>query len=564
MRVVSEVRYARSGDVNIAYRVAGEGPFDVVFVPGTTSHVEVAWDVPFLRALYERIASFARLIHFDKRGTGMSDAADAGTPLEVRMDDVRAVMDAAGSQRAAIYGVSEGGPMSILFAATYPDRTWALVLQGAEARTLWAHDYPWGEPEDSYRAVLDSLPARPNTPERFEQAARGASPNATDEEVAALGNYLRHGASPGARLALARMNMSIDVRDVLPAIRVPTLVLHHAEDPWTPVEAGRFIAQQIPGSTYVELPGNLHIPALAETPRYVDEVQRFLQRAWEASEEEEVEPDRVLATVLFTDIVGSSERAAALGDRGWRDVLQQHHELVRQQLMRHRGVEVDTAGDGFFASFDGPARAIRCASAITESVRELGLDVRAGLHTGECELVDGKVAGIAVHTGARVASQAGAGEVLVSSTVKDLVAGSGLRFRERGTAELRGVPEEWRLYAVERGGQRRHFRIEQDIRKPVLQHATVSERLLEVWLQCADVQQGLVNVTDDDAWHAAVSLSPGEAASDSDRVCAARKSEEHASAGHGFARSRSNCRSVTVHVSGTDWGVKHTLSLHAW
>ena len=448
MRVVSEVRYARSGDVNIAYRVAGGGPFDVVFVPGTTSHVEVAWDVPFLRALYERIASFARLIHFDKRGTGMSDAADAGTPLEVRMDDVRAVMDAAGSQRAAIYGVSEGGPMSILFAATYPDRTWALVLQGAEARTLWAHDYPWGEPEDSYRAVLDSLPARPNTPERFEQAARGASPNATDEEVAALGNYLRHGASPGARLALARMNMSIDVRDVLPAIRVPTLVLHHAEDPWTPVEAGRFIAQQIPGSTYVELPGNLHIPALAETPRYVDEVQRFLQRAWEASEEKEVEPDRVLATVLFTDIVGSSERAAALGDRGWRDVLQQHHELVRQQLMRHRGVEVDTAGDGFFASFDGPARAIRCASAITESVRELGLDVRAGLHTGECELVDGKVAGIAVHTGARVASQAGAGEVLVSSTVKDLVAGSGIQFEDRGTAELKGIPGEWRLFAV--------------------------------------------------------------------------------------------------------------------
>ena len=244
------------------------------------------------------------------------------------------------------------------------------------------------------------------------------------------------------------MNMSIDVRDVLPAIRVPTLVLHHAEDPWTPVEAGRFIAQQIPGSTYVELPGNLHIPALAETPRYVDEVQRFLQRAWEASEEKEVEPDRVLATVLFTDIVGSSERAAALGDRGWRDVLQQHHELVRQQLMRHRGVEVDTAGDGFFASFDGPARAIRCASAITESVRELGLDVRAGLHTGECELVDGKVAGIAVHTGARVASQAGAGEVLVSSTVKDLVAGSGIQFEDRGTAELKGIPGEWRLFAV--------------------------------------------------------------------------------------------------------------------
>ena len=446
--MVSEVRYARSGDINIAYRVAGEGPFDVVFVPGATSHVELAWEVPFLRALSLRISSFARLIHFDKRGTGMSDAADAGTPLEVRMDDVRAVMDAAGSQRAAIFGVSEGGPMSLLFAATYPDRTWALVVQGAEARTLWAHDYPCGEPEDSYRAVLDAIPARPTTRERFEAVARDASPNATDDEVAAIGNYLRHGASPGARLALARMNKSIDVRDVLPAIRVPTLVIHHAEDPWTPVEAGRYIARQIPGSTHVELPGKLHIPALSDSPRYFDEVQSFLQRAWAAAEDKEVEPDRVLATVLFTDIVGSSEHAAQLGDRAWREKLEQHHEFVRRQLLRHRGVEVDTAGDGFFASFDGPARAIRCASAITESMHELGLDVRAGLHTGECELVDGKVAGIAVHTGARVSSHARAGEVLVSSTVKDLVAGSGIQFEDRGVAELKGIPGEWRLYAV--------------------------------------------------------------------------------------------------------------------
>src|SRR2546427_645547 len=361
MTMVSEVRYARSGDVNIAYRIAGDGPFDVVFIPGTTSHVELSWDVPFLRALFERIGSFARLIVFDKRGTGMSDAAPADSPLEVRMDDVRAVMDAAGSQRAVVFGVSEGAPMSILFAATYPERTWALVLQGGAARALWAH-----------------------------------------------------------------------------------------EDPWVPVEAGRFLARQIPGATYVELPGRMHIPALADAGPYLDELQRFLESAWSAAGDQEREPDRVLATVMFTDIVGSSERAATLGDRGWRDVLQQHHELVRRQLMRYRGAEVDTAGDGFFASFDGPARAIRCATLIVESMPDLGLQVRAGLHTGECELVDGKVAGIAVHTGVRVASQADPGEVLVSSTVKDLVAGSGIQFEDRGVAELKGIPGEWRLFAVER------------------------------------------------------------------------------------------------------------------
>jgi class 3 adenylate cyclase/pimeloyl-ACP methyl ester carboxylesterase len=447
--MVSEVRYARSGDVNIAYRVAGDGPFDVVFVPGTTSHVELAWDVPFLRTMFDCISSFARLIVFDKRGTGMSDAADAGTPLEVRMDDVRAVMDAVGSERAAVFGVSEGAPMSILFAATYPERTWALVLQGGEARGLWAHDYPWGEREADVRAALDAAAAAPNDPTRLARRAREASPTASDEELEAIVNYFRHGGTPGARIALARMNMSIDVRHVLPAIRVPTLVLHHAEDPWVPVEAGRFLAGQIPGTTYVELPGKMHIPAIADAGPYLDELQTFLERAWEDTANSETEPDRVLATVLFTDIAGSSERAASLGDRGWRELLQQHHELVRRQLARYRGVEVDTAGDGFFASFDGPARAIRCACAISSSVADLGLDVRAGLHTGECELIDGKVAGIAVHTGARVASQASPGEVLVSSTVKDLVAGSGIQFEDRGVAELKGIPGEWRLFAVD-------------------------------------------------------------------------------------------------------------------
>jgi class 3 adenylate cyclase/esterase/lipase len=448
--MVSETRYARSGDVSIAYRVAGEGPFDVVFVPGSGSHVEFAWEVPFLRAWFERVASFARLIHFDKRGTGMSDAVSAATPLETRMDDVRAVMDAVGSERAAVVGVSEGVPMSVLFAATYPERAWALVLYGGMARELRAPDYPWGQTESEYLNELVGMADRWSEPGARERTARSGSPEATEEEIKALATYFRYGGSPGAMEALARMNMSNDVRHVLPAIRVPTMVVHRVGDTWVDVAHGRYLAEHIPGATYAEFPGDGHIPSAAESLPMLDEIEGFLRRAWDAGASEESEPDRVLATVLFTDIVGSSERAAALGDREWRRTLEQHHELVRRQLVRFRGREVDTAGDGFFASFDGPARAIKCACAISESVGELGLDVRAGLHTGECELVDGKVAGIAVHTGARVASQAQAGEVLVSSTVKDLVAGSEIQFADRGVAALKGIPGEWRLFAVER------------------------------------------------------------------------------------------------------------------
>jgi class 3 adenylate cyclase len=443
-----ETRYARSGDVSIAYRVAGDGPFDVVYIPGTTSHVELAWKVPFFRALFERISSFARLIHFDKRGVGMSDAADADAPLEIRMDDIRAVMDAVGSERAAIFGVFDGAPMGTLFAATYPDRAWALVLDGATARATWAQGYPWGTREVDARAVLDEIAARPNDPVRLAEAARVASPRATDDERAALVDYWRYGATPGARVALMNWVMAIDIRDVLPAVRVPTLVLQHGGDPLGFAGASRFVAEQIRGATYVELQDAGNIPALAESAPYLDEVQRFLERAWAATSGRETEAERVLATVLFTDIVDSSERAVSLGDRAWRELLERHHEVVRRELLRYRGAEVDTAGDGFFASFDGPARAIRCACAITEAVRDLGIDVRTGLHTGECEIVEGKVAGIAVHTGARVASQAGPGEVLVSSTVKDLVAGSGIRFEDRGVAELKGIPGEWRLFAV--------------------------------------------------------------------------------------------------------------------
>jgi class 3 adenylate cyclase/esterase/lipase len=450
--MVSETRYARSGDVSIAYRVAGEGPFDIVFVPGSGSHVELTWDLPVpLRTWFQRFASFARLIHFDKRGTGMSDAVSPATTLETRMDDVRAVMDAAGSERAAVIGISEGGPMSTLFAATYPDRVWALVLWGAMAKTTRAPDYPWGIEEAEILQNIANLPANvSDRPQRLEANSREACPRGTEDEIKALAMLFRNALTPGASAALARMNLAIDVRDVLPAIRVPTLVLHQTGDPWVEVGNGRYLADHIPGATYLELPDEGHIPSAATSGPTLVAIEEYLRRAWVAGASEESEPDRVLATVLFTDIVGSSERAAALGDREWRKTLEQHHELVRRQLVRFRGREVDTAGDGFFASFDGPARAIRCACAISEVVGELGLDVRAGLHTGECEVVDGKVAGIAVHTGARVASQARPGEVLVSSTVKDLVAGSEIQFADRGVAALKGIPGEWRLFAVER------------------------------------------------------------------------------------------------------------------
>jgi pimeloyl-ACP methyl ester carboxylesterase len=445
-----EVQYAKSGDVNIAYQVTGRGPFDLVIVLGFVTHIEIEGSLPTFAPVLEQFSSFSRLIRFDKRGTGMSDRVGGAPTMETRMDDVRAVMDAVGSRRAAFYGVSEGAAMSLLFAATYPERTAALVIRSAYPRRMWAPDYPWGRTEEEYgREVERDL--RLFGPRDQASGAMRALGRFDEEELRSFLDIVRFGSSPGSLEALHRMNKEIDIRHVLSAVRVPTLVLHGSEDTIVPLEVARYVASQIPTARVLEIPGAGHLALGERAAKIAAEIERFLKEVWEAGGWEEEEPDRVLATVLFTDIVGSTAKAVELGDRAWRELLARHHALIRRELVHFRGAELDIAGDGFFARFDGPARAIRCACAITESVRGLGLEVRAGLHTGECELMGGKVGGIAVHIGARVAKQAQPGEVLVSSTVKDLVAGSGLRFRERGSAKLKGVPEEWRLYAVERG-----------------------------------------------------------------------------------------------------------------
>jgi class 3 adenylate cyclase len=440
-----ETRYARSGDVSIAYQVLGEGPFDVVVALGAVSHVELGWEAAGLAALLRGLAGQARVLVFDKRGTGLSDRVGGVPTLEERSDDIRAVMDAAGSDRAALAGLSEGVPMSVVFAATYPERASALVLYGGIARMLWAPDYLFGITEREARRGIEEKLEAFVTPGGLEALVRSGFPSADEEEVRAFARGFRYGASPGSSEALDRMNLAIDVRDVLAVVSAPTLVVHQRADPWVRVEHGRYLAQHIPGAAYVELDGDEHLPSATSAPQLLAHIVPFLQ---EAVTREAPEPDKVLATILFSDIVGSTARAAELGDVRWRGLLTAHHARVRGQLARFRGVELDTAGDGFFARFDGPARGIRCALAIREAVRELGLEVRQGLHAGECERLDGKVAGIAVSIGARVSALAAAGEVLVSQTVKDLVAGSGITFADRGLAELKGVPGEWRLYSV--------------------------------------------------------------------------------------------------------------------
>jgi class 3 adenylate cyclase/pimeloyl-ACP methyl ester carboxylesterase len=443
-----ETHYAKSGTVNIAYQVVGEGPPDLVAVE-VISHIELDWEVPFKARFFTRLASICRLLRVNQRGIGMSDR-DMGVPtLEMRMDDIRAVLDAVGSERAVLFGLGDAAPLSVLFAATYPERTAGLILMNSSPRFVKSPSLPWLPTRDETQRRADEVERRWGEAGFAYEYIGMINPGASEEERRSTARVFRLSVSPGAAAAYIRMNIDVDVCDLLPLIRVPTLVMHRKDGGNWDVRSGRYLADHIPSARWVELPGADFLPALGDQETLFAALESFLADVV-AGRQAEIEPDRVLATVLFSDIVGSSEKAASLGDRGWRELLQRHHEFVRRQLERFRGQELDTAGDGFFASFDGPARAIRCGCAIAEAMPELGLEVRVGLHTGECELVDGKVAGIAVHTGARVAANAEPGDVLVSSTVKDLVAGSGLAFEDRGQRELKGIPGEWRLYAVKR------------------------------------------------------------------------------------------------------------------
>jgi class 3 adenylate cyclase/pimeloyl-ACP methyl ester carboxylesterase len=442
MMRVPVTHYAQSGEVSIAYQVVGEGEFDVVFIPGAVSHVDLIREDPAKARFFEKLSSSCRLIVFDKRGTGASDPVEVGD-LETRIDDVRAVMDAAGSRRAALVGVSEGGPMSLLFAASNPGRVAALAVYGSLPRFTWAPDFPWAQPLAERERGLEAEARRWGTVEQ----ARDWLPDGTEEEVIEAARWRRLSASPSSYLKINRMNSSIDVRSVLSSIAVPTLVLHREGDAMS-IEGARWMATQIPGASFVALQGSVHIPYLGDWESVVDVIGSFFQDVWKRGDWEEPEHERVLSTVLFTDIVGSTARAAEIGDRAWADLVTEHHRRVRARLARFRGREIDTAGDGFFASFDGPARAIRCAQAIVEEMRQLEMPIRAGIHTGECEITDGKVAGIAVNIGARIAALADPNEVLVSQTVRDLVSGSGLGFTDRGSHKLKGIAADWRLYAA--------------------------------------------------------------------------------------------------------------------
>jgi class 3 adenylate cyclase len=439
--MVPETRYARSGDVNLAYQVIGDGPIDLVYVMGWVSNLEAFWQEPSVASFFYRLASFSRLILFDKRGTGLSDRVpiDRLPTIEQRMDDVRAVMDAAGSERAALFGVSEGGPMCAVFAASFPQRTSALVMYGSYAKRVWDEEYPWAPKPEEREQWYSQIEEEWGSGADIETLA----PNADERFRDWWSRYLRMSASPGAAVALGRMNTAIDIRQLLGAIRVPTLILHRTGDRDIDVGGSRWMAGQIAGAKYVELPGDDHLPWVGGQAAILDEVEEFLTGVRRGPE-----PDRVLATILFTDLVDSSRRAAELGDRGWRDLLEHHHRVVRGELERYRGREIDNAGDGFCASFDGPARAIRCALAIGDGLHRIGLDVRAGIHTGEVEVLQDKLAGMAVHVASRIAALGDRGEILVSGTVHDLVAGSGIAFQDLGPTELKGLPGSWRLFQV--------------------------------------------------------------------------------------------------------------------
>jgi class 3 adenylate cyclase len=443
---IPETRYAKTADgLHIGYQVVGDGAVDLVFVPFDYSNIEAMWDIKQFGSFVRAVAAHARVLLLDRRGIGTSDRPTGGAAfaIESMMDDIRAVMEAAGSERAFLFAIESAATLCFPFAATYPDRTAGIIVFGGFVRGSWAPDYPWAWTHQQFEEYWEKIDQGWGSPAFVEDLVDWLSPSmrGDPEFLRAVGRNLRLSASPGDAIARDRASRDTDVRHVLPSIQVPTLVLHRLGDKVEPVEQGRYIASHVPGATLVELPGDDHLFPFDDL---VPHIARFI----ESVHAEEAEFDRVLATVLFTDIVGSTARAAELGDRAWRALLERHHATVRAMLGRYRGKEIDTAGDGFFATFDGPARAVRCAQAIVEALRPLGLEVRAGVHTGEVETIDGKVGGMAVVIGARVAAVAGAGEILVSQTVKDLVAGSGLTFEDRGARELKGVPDEWRVYAV--------------------------------------------------------------------------------------------------------------------
>ena len=432
-----EFKYARSGDVSIAYAVYGDGQHDLVFVHGSVSNLEIERETPDPRAFQDRLSGFSRFIMFDKRGTGLSDRLREPATLETRMDDLRAVLDAARSERAVLLGTAEAAAMCMLFAATYPDRTLALALVFPFAKGTWSPDYPWAATAEEWRREIDESVRSWGTYAEAERSARGLAPDHADdpEFIAAMARRFRLSASPGAFATIMRMAADVDVRDVLGAIRVPTLIMHGQSSR----EEAAYLVSRIPGAQQFELAGS---GGVYFQPTLAPELERFVSTLGVE------EPDTVLATSLFTDIVGSTAKLAELGDAHWRALVERHHALVRQQLSRFRGREIDTAGDGFFATFDGPIRAIRCAQAVRQAIHDLGLEIRAGLHTGECQVIGDKITGIAVNIGARVVAHAKPNEILVTSTVKDLVAGSGLQFEDRGSPVLKGVPGQWQLHAV--------------------------------------------------------------------------------------------------------------------
>jgi class 3 adenylate cyclase len=442
---VPDVTYARSGDVAVAYQVIGDGPIDIVFLRAITGDLLSSWDQPLLVRHVEGLAANGRVIMLDRRGTGLSDRPRDVQSAESTMDDIRAVMDAVGSERAVLWTGGNATGIVVLFAATYPERTAGLILFDPRVVGTRSPEYPWAQTVEEWRAQLADVRSRWGSRSYFEELARSWAPEVADDPafVDWFVWHMRRSMSPGAALTAYRTAMELDIRDVLAAVRVPTLILPRPATPGP----GHYLAARIRGSELVELPELRGLYTWVDDDAHratMEATGRFISRLTNRTASE-----RVLATVLFTDIVGSTEMAGRLGDTAWRELLQRHHAIVRRELARFRGRELDTAGDGFFASFDGPARAVEAAAALREPLREIGLEIRAGLHTGEFEVSDGKIVGIAVSIGARISSLAGAGEVLVSSTVKDLVAGSGLRFDDRGEHQLKGIPEAWHLFALE-------------------------------------------------------------------------------------------------------------------